>query len=175
MAELGMQLAEAAARKALRDQARAATDRAAKPGKDMAATFARIAGTIHQAIKLEAKLTAPPPQAARQRPAAPKVTSGRPVERPMPRTVENYPEPPATEWPFLKQYAQPCPAETSPPEPTEAKPAPQAPPQPAPAAATLPPHAPAPTQPAWTPPPPHHRATDPPRLTGPNWTRLFER
>jgi hypothetical protein len=179
MAELGMQLAEAAARKALRDHAR--SDPAAKP-KDMAPIFARVAGTIQQAIKLETKLTAPS-QPARRRPATPWITPESPVQRPVQRPVETYPEPPATEWPFLKQYAQPPQAETPPPEPKQAEP-----PAKAPAVTTVPnskpawlkpvappPAPPEPAKPVWTRPPPRPSATDPPRPTGPNWARLFER
>ncbi len=158
MAELGMKLAEAAARTAMRDQAKPSAEKS----KDMGPTFARIAGTIHQAIKLEAKLTAPPQAPRTRRPAAPQPEP----KRPMPPPPETYPEPPATEWPFLPQYAQPKPAEPPTAEP-KAQPA-ATPPSPSP-----PP--PAPAQPAWTPPPPHPRATDPPRPTGPNWARLFER
>jgi hypothetical protein len=186
MAELGMQLAEAAAGKALRDQARAAADPAAKPGKDMATTFARIAGTIQQAIKLETKLTAPPP--IRHRAAAPKAPSERPVPPP-----ETYPEPPATEWPFLKQPAEPKAEETPPAESPQTRPSSKAPvltaladgrtawlaqgpPGPT-QAAPQPAKPPTPdvTKTAWIPPPPQRRATDPPRPTGPNWAHLFER
>jgi len=147
MAELGMKLVEAGA----------------PPGKDPATHFARIARTIHQAIKLEAKLTAPPPPAARRRSAAPKPEPRRPPPPP-----EVFPDPPRTEWPFLKPLNE-APAEASPP--------PAPPPAPNPAAAppqARPDVAPEPKSP-WIPPPPQRRATDPPRPTGPNWARLFER
>jgi hypothetical protein len=188
MAELGMQLAEAAAGRALTDQARAAADPAAKPGKDMATTFARIAGTIQHAIKLETKLTAPSRPPIRHRAAAPKAPSERPVQPP-----ETYPEPPATEWPFLTKPAEPTAVETPPPETPQTRPSSmepvltdvadgkttwltQGPPGPT-QAAPQPAKPPTPdvTKTAWTPPPPQRRATDPPRPTGPNWARLFER
>jgi hypothetical protein len=195
MAELGMKLAEATAQKALRDQARRSADPAAPAAKDPAVTFARITNTIHQAIKLEAKLTAPPQPARARRTAGPKPEPRRP---PPPETFQ---EPPRTEYPFPKPLPEaPSPA-TEPATPAPpAAPAPggffdgkntwltclppkseppgaaasgSAPPSPRPAAS---PPGPTPQpQSPWTPPPPQRRATDPPRPTGPNWARLFER
>ncbi len=170
MAELAMQLAEAAALQAARQ---AQTGEKPK-GPDPAITFARLTGVIRQSIRLEMKLTAPPP--VRRPPAAPPRPQPKPKPPPAP---EQYEEPPATEWPFLKQFAQTPPAELQNPvadapvhtkvaavknhhvvRPTAA------------AAAATPPSDPA--KPSWTP-PPERRATDPPRPTGPNWASLFER
>jgi len=181
MAELAMQLAEAAARRMMAPADPAQKSRGPNPGLE----FARFSATVRQCIKLEMRLTAPP-KAPRRRTAAPKAEP-KPKVQPAP---EQYEEPPGTEWPFLKQYAAPHAAEAPPPEASPAE-APHARPDadaPVPtelsgsktaSPAFHPPAAvsstPAPATPAWTPPPPQRRATDPPRPTGPNWARLFER